>query len=85
VVYLNDGLCLHPTQSLVTNIGHDGSGINCEPDDEFGKNDILADRVPVTAIPLLNHERARVCYVDTHSLKYRLRFMAKHYLRYLGK
>jgi hypothetical protein len=28
-VFLSDGLCLHPSLSLVANIGHDGSGVHC--------------------------------------------------------
>lgn len=28
-VFINHGLCLHPARSLVSNIGHDGSGIHC--------------------------------------------------------
>ncbi|MDF1593151.1 MAG: hypothetical protein P1P89_16675 [Desulfobacterales bacterium] len=28
-VFLKDGLCLHPTKSLVENIGHDGTGAHC--------------------------------------------------------
>jgi hypothetical protein len=83
VVFLNDGLCLHPTQSLVTNIGHDGSGINCEPNDEFGKNEVLAEHVPVTEIILTEHEGARSLYRARHSFKYRFNFKARHYLRYI--
>lgn len=83
LVFLNDGLCLHPTQTLVTNIGHDGSGVNCEEDSEFGKNDILADHVPVTGIPLVLHKGARSLYQSQHSFKYRFIFEARHYLRYI--
>jgi hypothetical protein len=28
-VFLSGGLCLHPSLSLVSNIGHDGSGVHC--------------------------------------------------------
>jgi hypothetical protein len=28
-IFKNEGLCLNPTQTLVQNIGHDGSGTNC--------------------------------------------------------
>jgi Glycosyl transferase family 2 len=83
VVFLNDGLCLHPTQSLVSNIGHDGSGVNCEPDEEFGKNDVLADQVPVAEIQLVEHEGARSFYLSQHSFKYRFIFKVRHYLRYI--
>ena len=34
-VFLNNGLCLHPAVSLVTNIGHDGSGRHCGKDTQF--------------------------------------------------
>ena len=83
IVFLNNGLCLHPTQSLVTNIGHDGSGVNCAEDSEFGKNDILADQVPVTEIPLVLHKRAISLYRSLFSFKYRFIFEASHYLRYI--
>lgn len=28
-VFLNNGLCLHPSKSYVKNIGHDGTGVHC--------------------------------------------------------
>ena len=28
-IFLNDGLCLYPSKTLVRNIGFDGSGVNC--------------------------------------------------------
>jgi SAM-dependent methyltransferase len=34
-VFVNKGLCLHPNISLVENIGHDGSGMNCSESDLF--------------------------------------------------
>lgn len=34
-VFLHGGLCLHPGRSLVSNIGHDGSGENCVPSQQF--------------------------------------------------
>lgn len=30
-MFLQNGLCLYPTQSLVSNIGMDGSGMHCKP------------------------------------------------------
>lgn len=44
------GLSLFPTQSLVRNIGHDGSGIHCDVDDRFDTT--LSDSIPVSRIPL---------------------------------
>jgi hypothetical protein len=43
------GLSLFPTQSLVRNIGHDGSGIHCDVDDRFDTS--LAEAIPVRRIP----------------------------------
>jgi hypothetical protein len=43
------GLSLFPTQSLVHNIGHDGSGMHCGADHRFDTT--LADAVPVHRIP----------------------------------
>ncbi len=86
VVFLNDGLCLYPKRSLVSNIGHDGSGTNCEPDDRFQINDReLATQIEVTAIPLVEHAGVRDYYVGLHSAKNRFLFAIKHYLRYLIK
>jgi hypothetical protein len=84
IVFLNDGLILYPQRSLVSNIGHDGSGTNCTPDDRFFNN-ALATEIPVTEIPLVEHEAVRRHYVQLHSFAYRLKFALKHYLRYFIK
>ncbi|MEM5947463.1 glycosyltransferase [Spirochaetia bacterium 38H-sp] len=34
-IFINNGLCLNPTVSLVSNVGLDGSGVNCCSTDEF--------------------------------------------------
>jgi hypothetical protein len=34
-VFLNNGLCLHPGQSLLSNAGHDGTGIHCGSSDIY--------------------------------------------------
>ena len=83
VVFLNDGLSLHPTRSMVSNIGHDGSGTNCETDNHLAINNYLADKVTITQIPLRVHPGARIFYKKMHSFKFRLLFATKHYLRYI--
>jgi len=83
VVFLNDGFCLHPTKSLVSNIGHDGSGTHCVPDEQFGKNDLSVAAVEVYPIPLKENLEVRAFNVSLHSLKYRFVFLLKHYARYL--
>ena len=37
-IFLNNGLCLNPSKSLVLNVGNDGSGTNCGFDDPFKSN-----------------------------------------------
>lgn len=84
VVFLNNGLCLYPQKSLVSNIGHDGSGTNCVPDDRFRIDaHALVDSMAVTEIPLTEHPGIRKHYIRMHSLKYRAVFLIKYYLRYL--
>ncbi|MBS1512375.1 MAG: glycosyltransferase family 2 protein [Bacteroidetes bacterium] len=83
IVFLNDGLCLYPKKSLVDNIGHDGSGTNCRPDERFTREEPLAESIAVTAIPLKEDEGVRKYFVGLHSLTYRIKFAVKHYLRYL--
>ena len=34
-VFLNNGVCLHPSKSMTNNIGFDGSGIHCNEDDIY--------------------------------------------------
>jgi len=82
-VFLNDGLSLHPARSLVSNIGHDGSGTNCINAEAFAKHKILAQRLPISKIPLTEHIIVRKVYKRLHSLPYRFIFFMKHYLRYI--
>jgi hypothetical protein len=44
-IFLEDGLCLHPSVSLVANIGHDGSGKHCGDTIQF---DVELSQKPVT-------------------------------------
>lgn len=37
-VFLAKGMCLHPSNSLVENIGHDGSGSHCDISDTYSVN-----------------------------------------------
>jgi GR25 family glycosyltransferase involved in LPS biosynthesis len=82
-VFLNDGLALHPAKSLVSNIGHDGSGTNCVSDEAFATHTALVKRLPVSQIPLIEHAIVRKMYKKMHSLQYRVVFFMKHYLRYI--
>jgi GNT-I family len=83
VVFLNEGFCLHPSKSMVSNIGNDGSGEHCLPDESFGKNQLGTENISLTKIPLQENKAIQAYYVSLHSFKYRLVFIVKHYLRYL--
>jgi hypothetical protein len=82
-VFLHNGLCLHPTQSLVSNIGHDGSGTNCEVSTNFITDTPLADTVIVTKIPLLENKTVKDFDRKRYPRKDKIILFVKHYLRYL--
>ena len=48
-IFLNNGLCLTPTTSLTRNIGNDGSGINCDSNNEI-QNAFLSNN-PIDFFP----------------------------------
>ncbi len=50
-IFINNGLSLHPNQSLVNNSGFDGSGVHSGIFD-YQWNDNLAEHIKVTTIPL---------------------------------
>lgn len=52
-VFLAGGLCLHPSASLVVNIGHDGSGTHCGSAGDYEVS--LPNRMP-TAFPGVTEE-----------------------------
>jgi hypothetical protein len=52
-MFLNGGLALHPSQSLVNNIGHDGSGIHSGMNDIYN---VIINPEPVTVFPKLMEE-----------------------------
>jgi len=60
-VFLCHGLCLHPRQSLVQNIGHDGSGTHGNRDNRYVDHAATNDRpVAVTVLPLIENQAARL-------------------------
>jgi hypothetical protein len=58
VVSLRGGHCLHPVQSLVDNIGFDGSGAQCKPGMDY-QSPQVADQLPIRAIPVQEEPRIR--------------------------
>ena len=56
-VFLANGLALTPKMSLVRNIGHDGSGINCGPSNNFNIS-AVADEIKVYPIKVIENKKA---------------------------
>ena len=46
--YTQGGLSIFPKTSLVLNVGHDGSGVNCGPPQSFYETNIIAREITVT-------------------------------------
>ncbi|PXV64134.1 glycosyl transferase family 2 [Dysgonomonas alginatilytica] len=75
-IYLNKGTALHPRQSLVKNLGFDGSGMNCD-DNEVYRNMLIADYIKVE--PLKNmyskeaHKRLKEYFQTPTDRLYRLK------------
>jgi hypothetical protein len=65
-IFKNRGLCLNPTQSLVQNIGHDGSGTNCGQSNKLSTK--LARTVPHIHIQNIK-ENQKVLYTIIHYYK----------------
>jgi len=65
-VFLAGGQCLHPSKSLVANIGHDGGGTNCQSTDCFNTT-LRAERIEDFPNEVQEHvvafERARQFYL----------------------
>ena len=53
-VFLNDGLCLYPRQTLVRNHGFDGTGVNCHDDKtDYHRRLKLKKNVELAKLPLV--------------------------------
>ncbi|WKN40718.1 glycosyltransferase family 2 protein [Tunicatimonas pelagia] len=57
-VFLQDGLCLHPNQSLVRNIGFDGTGVHCGDSPAYRQQSV-ANYIQVHKQPLVESALAR--------------------------
>jgi len=56
-IHLQNGLCLYPCQSLVRNIGMDGTGVHCRDDETPYHNRQLARHIVVSDIPIKESHR----------------------------
>lgn len=79
-VFLNNGLTLNPSASMINNIGHDGSGIHS------GKNnlyDVTISNQPVTHFPEEIAEDKEAYEAIKHFLKYRKGNLLERALRFI--
>jgi Glycosyl transferase family 2 len=83
-VFLRRGLCLSPHQSLVRNLGFDGSGEHCHLDHNEHSQHPMADHVPVARIPLKENPAARSAVAQYYlNLHHNYRGKLKYYLKKL--
>ncbi len=57
-IYVNNGLCLCPRLSLIRNIGHDGSGVNCGSNLNY-QNQIISEKIKVIPQKIKENKQAR--------------------------
>lgn len=55
-MFLNKGLCLYPTKSLVRNIGHDGSGTHCATSSEYTEQVLSNEPVIIEKQPVIENK-----------------------------
>jgi len=87
-VFLKNGLTLNPAQSLIHNIGHDGTGVHSNIEDTYG---VQIAQLPVTYFPAALHENMPAYNAIKYFLKNRkgsllqrgLRFAKQLTLKYL--
>lgn len=81
-VFLNNGYSLHPRYSLISNIGHDGSGENSWSDNPFQQN-ILAKEIKVKEIPIIENKRAIFAAEEVYqpALKTKISKMIPQYIK----
>ncbi len=70
-VFLHHGLCLSPRETLVRNLGFDGTGEHCHLDNNEHSTQPMADSVVVERIPLRENPKVRAAvaryYLNSHS------------------
>jgi hypothetical protein len=79
-IFLQNGLTLNPSSSLVNNIGHDGSGVHS------GKNtmyDVQVSELPVTEFPSLIEENKNAYEAIRYFLRHRKGNILQRIIRYI--
>ena len=79
-IFLKNGLALHPSQSLVNNIGHDGSGIHSGINDIYN---VAINPKPIENFPEMIEENGRAHQVIKQFLKNRKGNLINRALRFL--
>ena len=81
-IFLNRGLCLYPSVSMIKNVGHDGSGTHCIADNVFFNSDIR-DYTKVELQPIVENRNGLIAIQDYLFNLYPSR--KKQLIRYIGK
>lgn len=79
-IFLKDGLTLNPSQSLIQNIGNDGSGIHSNNEPMY---QVQISRQPVTQFPSTLEEHAGAYQAIRHFLKHRKGTIWQRTLRFI--
>lgn len=81
-VFLNNGLSLNPSQSLISNIGHDGTGIHSNIEDMYT---VRIAQKPITKFPDVIEEHPMGYEAVRHFFKHRKGSLWQRGVRYLVK
>ena len=79
-IFLKDGLTLNPSQSLIQNIGHDGSGVHSNNEDIY---QVQIARKPVTQFPELIKEDGEAYKAIKHFLANRKGSLLQRAVRFV--
>jgi len=79
-IFLKDGLTLNPAQSLVNNIGHDGTGVHSNIEDMYA---VKTSQTPVTHFPDLIEENAQAYQAIKAFLKTRKGSLLQRGIRFM--
>lgn len=58
-IFLNEGLCLYPKETLVDNIGFDGSGMHCNSDSNLYKTKLKNKKIIVLPVELKENNNGK--------------------------
>ncbi len=79
-VFLNDGLTLNPSASLINNIGHDGTGVHSGTNNIY---DVKVSDKPVTEFPDIIQENREAYISIKHFLKNRKGSLIERLIRFM--